>query len=113
PEVAERRADVHAAMLQLDNAKLLLFSPQFIANFSDGIFGGGSAQNTANTGAPRFGDIDNRNDENLMLYWSIRNLGVGNKALIKLATARLAAADWDRTWRLNQIRAEVADAYAR
>jgi outer membrane protein TolC len=113
PEVAERRADVHAAMLQLKSAKLLLFSPQFIADFSDGAFGGGSVENTAATGSPRFGDFGNRTDADLMMYWSIRNLGLANRSLIKIATARLAVANWDWMQRLNQIRAEVADAYAR
>ena len=113
PEIAERRAEVHAAMLQLDNARLLLFSPQFIADFSDGTFGGGSDTNAAATGSPRFGGFGDRTDADLMLYWSIRNLGLANRALIKTATARLAAADWERTQRLNDIRAEVANAYAR
>ena len=113
PEIAERRAEVHAAMLELDNAKLLLFSPQFIAGFSDGAFGGGGDVNTTATGSPRFGDIGNRTDTDIVLYWSIRNLGLANRALIKVATARMAATDWERTKRLNEIRAEVADAYAR
>ena len=112
PEIAERRAEVHAAMLELDNAKLLLFSPQFIAGFSDGAFGGGSNL-VAATGSPRFGNFGDRTDADLILYWSIRNLGLANRALINSATARLAATDGERTRRLNDIRAEVADAYAR
>lgn len=112
PEIAERRAEVHAAMLELDNAKLLLFSPQFIGGFSDGAFGGGSNL-VAATGSPRFGNFGDRTDVDLILYWSIRNLGLANRALINSATARLAATDWERTKRLNDIRAEVADAYAR
>jgi outer membrane protein TolC len=113
PEVAERRAEVHAAMLELDGARLLLFSPQFISGFSDGSFGGGSNVNNEETGRPRFGSFANRTDEDVVLYWSIRNLGLANKALIKLATARLAATNWEQTRRLNEIRAEVANAYAR
>jgi outer membrane protein TolC len=113
PEIAERRAEVHAAMLELDNARLLLFSPQFIAGFSDGTFGGGSDVNADGTGRPRFGEFGNRNDEDLILYWSIRNMGLANRALIKTATARLAATNWEQTQRLNEIRAEVADAFAR
>ena len=113
PEVAERRAEVHAAMLELDGAKLLLFSPQFIAGFSDGTFGGGGNVSSNNIGRPRFGDFGDRTDVDIVLYWSIRNMGLANRALIKTATARLAAADWDRTKRFNEIRAEVADAYAR
>lgn len=113
PEIADRRAQVHAAMLELDSAKLLLFSPQFIAGFSDGAFGGGSDVNAAATGNPRFGNFGDRTDIDVVLYWSIRNLGLANRALIKTATARLAAADWERTRQLNEIRANVADAYAR
>ncbi len=113
PEIAERRAEVHAAMLELDGAKLLLFSPQFIAGFSNGAFGGGGNVNSNNTGRPRFGDFGDRTDVDIVLYWSIRNMGLANRALIKTATARLAAADWERTKRFNEIRAEVADAYAR
>ena len=113
PEVAERRAEVHSAMLELDNARLLLFSPQFIAGFSDGVFGGGSDVNAAQTGNPRFGNFGNRTDEDIVLYWSIRNLGLANRALIKTATARLAATNWEQTRKFNDIRAQVADAYAR
>ena len=113
PEVAERRAEVHAAMLELQSAKLLLFSPQFIAGLSDGAFGGGSNVNADQTGNPRFGNFANRLDGDVILYWSIRNLGLANRSLIRMATAKLAATDWERTQRFNEIRAEVADAYAR
>lgn len=113
PEVAERRAEIHAAMLELDGAKLLLFSPQLIAGFSDGTFGGGSDVASQQNGSARFGSFNNRSDADIVLYWSIRNLGLANKALIKNATARLAATDWEQTRQLNEIRAQVADAYAR
>lgn len=113
PEVAERRAEVHAAMLELDGARLLLFSPQFIAGFSDGAFGGGGDVSSEANGSSRFGSFGNRSDADVVLYWSIRNLGLANKALIKNATARLAATDWEQTRQLNEIRAQVADAYAR
>jgi outer membrane protein TolC len=113
PEVAEWRAEVNAAMLELDGAKLLLFSPQFIAGFSDGAFGGGSDFNADTTGSPRFGKFGNRTDADIVLYWSIRNLGLANRAMVQTATARLAATAYEQTSRLNQIRAEVADAYAK
>lgn len=113
PEMAERRAQVHAAMLELQSARLLLFSPQFIAGFSDGQFGGGSDLNASQTGKSRFGNFDNRTDGDVVLYWSIRNLGLANRSLIKMATAKLAATDFEQTQQLNEIRAEVADAYAR
>lgn len=113
PEVAEYRAGIHAAMLELDSARLLLFSPQVIAGFSDGAFGGGSNFNHAATGKPRFGSFDNRTDVDVIMYWSVRNLGLANRALIKAATARLAMTDLEQTQQFNEIRAQVADAYAR
>src|SRR6202012_5269513 len=74
-------------------------------------FGGGS-NIIAGSGGAQFGNFANRNDEDIVLYWSIRNLGLGNKALIKAATARMAVADFERTGRFNAIRAEVAQAYS-
>lgn len=113
PEIAERRAEVHAAMLELKNAQLLIFSPQFIAGFSAGQFGGGGDVTSDTTGAPLFGQFNGRSDIDVVLYWSIRNMGLANRAMIKASTARLATVDWERTRVLNDIRAEVADAFAR
>ncbi|WP_010582825.1 TolC family protein [Schlesneria paludicola] len=113
PELSDRRAQVHAAMLQLQSAKMLLFSPQVIAGLSDGAFGGGSDVNAALTGKSQFGNFANRVDADLIMYWSVRNMGCANRALVKAATARLAATSWEQTQQLNDIRAEVADAFAR
>ena len=60
-----------------------------LLGFSGGAFGGGSDIG-ASEGQPRFGDISDRTDLDVALYWSLRNLGVGNKALID--AARRAAA---------------------
>lgn len=113
PEVAERRAEVHAAMLELKNAQLLIFSPQFIAGFSAGQFGGGGDVASDRNGSPLFGNFNGRSDIDVILYWSIRNMGLANRAMIKASTARLASVDWERTKVLNDVRAEVADAFAR
>lgn len=113
PEIAAERAAVHAAMLELQGAKLLIFSPQIMAGLSNGAFGGGSNINAATTGKSRFGSFGDRTDADLVMFWSIRNLGLGNKALIRAATAQLAATDFERTKQFNVIRAEVAQAYAK
>lgn len=121
PELADRRAAIHAAMLSLKAAKVLPFSPQFLAGFSAGGFGGGSdlvaGDSTPRFGAdvnqPRFGKFNSRTDVDVIAYWSLMNLGVGNKALIDAARARVCIADFDRLTVLNQVRAEVADAFAR
>lgn len=62
---------------------------------------------------PRFGNFNSRTDVDVIAYWSLMNLGVGNKALINAARARVCIADFDRLTVLNQVRAEVADAFAR
>ncbi len=108
PELGERRAALRAAMLSLEGAKILPFSPTILIGFSDGGFGGGS-----NLVRPVFGGFGGRSDLDAMAYWTIRNLGVGNVALIRLADANLKATRYQQIGMLNEVRAQVAEAYAR
>ena len=62
---------------------------------------------------PRFGDFKGRTDIDAIAYWSLRNLGVGNKALIDAARARAKSADFEELATLDRVRHEVADAYVR
>lgn len=110
PELGERRAAIRQAFLELSNAKLLPFSPNVIVGLSDGAFGGGS--NLVPT-QPRFGTIDNRNDLDVVVYWTIQNLGLGNVALIRLAASHSRSANLEQVEVLNQVRAQVAQAYVR
>ncbi len=119
PELAEQRAAVNAAMIRLQGARVLPFSPQILAGFSAGSFGGGSnlvtsgsPPNGATPDSPRFGDFAPRSDIDAIAYWSLQNLGLGNYALIQAARARVQIADMQRLVVLNQVRAEVAEAYA-
>ena len=48
-----------------------------------------------------------------MAYWTVLNFGIGNKALIDAARSRLRSADLRQVATLDQIRAEVAEAYAK
>ncbi len=107
PELAERRAAIRQALLGLEGAKILPFSPTVLVGFSGGGFGGGS-----NLVSPVFGSMSGRTDLDVIGYWSIQNLGVGNAALIKGARARLGASEFQQVAVLNQVRAEVAIAYA-
>ncbi len=120
PELSAQRAAIHAAMLQLQASRMLPFSPQILAGFSSGTFGGGSnivagnpLGNNAPAGTPRFGDFADRTDTDVAVYWSLQNLGLGNRAMIQTARARLRATELEQLIVLNQVRAEVADAYAR
>ena len=112
PELKERRAAVRAALLEASNAKWLPFSPNVIVGFSAGTFGGGSDL-VAKTGGDRFGNFGDRQDLDVVLYWTARNLGVGNIALTKIATSQHRAAHWREIETMDRIRYEVAVAQSR
>ena len=57
--------------------------------------------------------MSGRTDIDVIAYWTLQNLGVGNVALIKAARARLGATQFQQIAVLNRVRAEVAMAYAR
>ena len=108
PELAERRAAIREAFLALEGSKVLPFSPTLLIGFSAGGFGGGS-----NLVSPVFGSMSGRTDTDVIAYWTLQNLGVGNAAMIKGAKARLGATRFQEIAMLNQVRADVAIAYAR
>jgi outer membrane protein TolC len=108
PELeAQRRAIIHA-LLALDEAKALPFAPTFYIGFSAGGFGGGS-----NLVRPIFGGFGGRTDLDVIAYWTLQNLGVGNAALIRGANANLQIRRFQQLEVLNRVRAEVAEACAR
>lgn len=121
PELGERRAEIQESLLALSNAKLLPFSPNMIVGFSSGTFGGGSnlvaAGITQPDGTvlrgPRFGDFSGRSDFDAVFFWTVRNLGIGNLALVRQAQARLQANEFRQLETLNRVRREVAEAKAR
>jgi outer membrane protein TolC len=108
PELGERRAAIRAALLGLEGTKVLPFSPTILLGFSGGGFGGGS-----NLVKPVFGGFGGRTDLDAVAYWTIRNLGVGNVALIRIADANLRANRYQEIGMLNLVRSEVAEAYAK
>jgi outer membrane protein TolC len=108
PELAAQRAAIQAALLNLDGAKILPFSPTTLVGFSGGGFAGGS-----NLVRPIFGNMSGRTDLDGIMYWTIQNLGVGNLALIRLADAQLRVTQFQQIEILNRVRAEIAEAYAR
>jgi outer membrane protein TolC len=108
PELGERRAAIRESLLSLEGAKVLPFSPTVLVGFSAGGFGGGSS-----LVSPVFGGFGGRSDADFYTYWTIQNLGVGNVALIRLAQSRLGLARYAEIAMLDQVRAEVAEAYAK
>ena len=118
PELAERQAAVRSAFLSLRGARLLPFSPTIFLGLSGGAEAGGSnlvSQPAGSgffaSGQSRFGDLMQRTDEDYMAYWTLKNIGLGNRALIDAAAARLTNIDWQRYAVFEQARMEVANAY--
>ncbi len=113
PELAARRAEVRAALYELSLAKVLPFSPNVILGFSAGGFGGGSNLVAAAGTGPRFSGLDGRSDFDVAVFWTFRNLGVGNVALARAADSRVRQMQFRELETLNKVRAEVAEAKAR
>ncbi len=104
----------------LNGQRLLPFSPQVYLGMSADEFGGGSnlvaqpvGDGAFGRGDPRFGSFMSRTDFDAMAYWTLRNIGLGNRALINAAASRLRSADWQRLAEVEQVRMEVANAYVR
>ncbi len=108
PELAAQRAAIQAALMNLDGAKILPFSPTSLVGFSAGGFAGGS-----NLVRPIFGGMSGRTDLDAIMYWTIQNMGAGNIAMIRLADAQLKVTQFQQIEILNLVRADVAEAYAR
>jgi outer membrane protein TolC len=121
PELGERRAAIRAALLELQGAKLLPFSPTIILGYSTGTFGGGSnlvangilQPNGTILRQPRFDSFGDRQDFDAVLFWTARNLAVGNLALVRRAQSHVRTSDLREVEMLDRVRAEVATAYAR
>jgi outer membrane protein TolC len=114
PELRERQAAIRAALLELQNAKVLPFSPNVILGYSAGGFGGGSDLATEGTPMqPRFTNLKDRQDFDVVVFWSLRNLGVGNAAMIRLAQSNVRQNEFRNVEVLDRVRAEVVLAYAR
>src|SRR5205823_3985607 len=61
--------------------------------------------------APRFSDLDGRTDLDVVVFWTFRNLGVGNIALFRVADSRAKQSRLREMETLNLVRAQVAEAH--
>jgi outer membrane protein TolC len=121
PELQERQAAIQAALLELEGAQVLPFSPSVVLGYSAGSFGGGSNLAAQGLVQPdgtvlqqsRFGNFAGRQDVDAVVFWTLRNLGVGNVALIRAAQSNHRAEQLRQTEVLDRVRMQVAVAYAR
>lgn len=108
PELEERRAVIRQAVLAWDGARATPLFPTVLVGFSAGTFGGGS-----NLAPSEWDSFAGRTDFDVVAYWTLRNLGAGNAALVREAASRVRTENYQLIRVLNQVRDEVAEAYAR
>jgi outer membrane protein TolC len=108
PELAADRASIEGAILSLRGSQILAFSPTTMVGFSAGSMGGGS-----NLVPVRFGSYRQRTDFDVIAYWTLQSMGIGNKAMIDVSRSQVRAADFRRLQTLNLVREQVAAAYNR
>jgi outer membrane protein TolC len=123
PELSARRSEARTALYELSLAKVLPFSPNVILGYSAGGFGGGSNLISQPPGftnpsgqqvvGPAFGDFAGRSDFDVAIFWTFKNMGVGNWAMVRIASSRAKQSHFREIETLNQVQAEVAEAHAR
>ncbi|WP_010582826.1 TolC family protein [Schlesneria paludicola] len=120
PELAEQRAEICRTLLALDSAQILPFSPTVLVGISSGVMGGGSdlssqpvGSSQYATGQDRYGNFASRSDFDVVMFWTLRNLGVGNRAQIDASASRVRQAELQQLMIFDRVRAEVASASVR
>lgn len=120
PELQEGQSAIRQSLLALRGARMLPFSPNVIIGFSAGGEGGGSNLVNQPAGSmpfarsdPRFGNWSGRSDFDVVSYWMLKNLGVGNLADIRAAESQLHVSNFELLAKLDTVRAEVARSHAR
>ncbi|HTU24380.1 MAG TPA: TolC family protein [Pirellulales bacterium] len=107
PEVAARSAQLAEVETRLRQERSRPFFPTISLGFSAGSFGGGG-----DVSVPIFGDFAGRTDFDAVAYWTLQNFGAGNVARAHGRRAQTGQASWERTRTVNQVRREVAEAFA-
>jgi outer membrane protein TolC len=105
PELAESQALVGLAVERLKQAKYGPLLPSVLLDYRAGGYGGGMNG--------FFGDFNGRHDFDANVFWELRNLGLGDKALQKQRSAELRQAQWRELDQLDRVVAETADALTR
>ena len=104
PELAALSAEIARKQIQVRQERFRPFLPTVSLGFSAGSFGGGPS--------PAFGKFNNRTDVDLIAYWTLQNMGVGNHALQKERLSEQDQMTLERERITNVINREVATAQA-
>lgn len=104
PELAESQLLAREAIERLRREQFAPLVPSVLLGLSYGGNAGGLGGDVTN-----FGD---RLDLDAAAYWEVRNLGFGEQALRSEARSRVEQARWQQVQVMDQVAAEVAEAYA-
>lgn len=104
PELKEAQNLVSAAVDQYKRQKYAPLIPSVLLGFSAGQFGGGFGNDPSN--------FDDRFDFDAMMLWEVRNLGFGEKAARRETQARIEQTKFEKIRLLDQVAAEISEAYA-
>jgi len=107
PEVGARVAATGAAETRYREERARPLLPTLALGFSGGVFGGGS-----NLTGPSLAGFRGRTDFDVLLYWTVRNLGAGNVSLQKRRLAEVGQAVGEQSRAVAEIRTEVSAAAA-
>jgi outer membrane protein TolC len=107
PELRAREAAIAMRQARRRQEQIRPLLPLLSVGYSAGGFGGGS--NLVDT---RFGHFSARTDFDAFAVWTLQNFGLGNLALQRERAAEVREAFAERLETLDQVRREVADAYA-
>jgi outer membrane protein TolC len=112
PELAALQADIARAQIQLRQERFRPFLPTISVAYSAGGFGGGTNRTDLVPIHPEFGRIGARTDFDVIAYWTLQNMGFGNRAVQNQRQAERNLVQIEQVRMLNQVRREVADALA-
>ena len=104
PELAGFAAEIARKHTMVRQERFRPLLPTVSLGFSAGTFGGGTS--------PAFGQFSNRTDVDLIAYWTLKNMGLGNHAMVKERKSEERQTALERDRMMNAINREVADAQA-
>ena len=106
PEVSARAAELAQAQTRVRQERVRPWLPTVSVGYSRGAFGGGSDRVASN-----FGSLAGRSDFDVAAFWTVENLGVGNRARVRRAGAEVGQAVAEYNVTLNRVSREVAEAF--
>ena len=113
PEMAALNAEVARRQPPPRQEQARPFLPTLSVGYSSGTFGGSTNRTDLGASPTSFGKFGSRADFDVVAFWTVQNLGVGNLARQNERRAQREVAALEEVRVVNVIRREVATAYAR